>query len=102
MTRRRRSHSAQAFVYVLAITLVLLQALAVQAAVMDDITPTGTSDLVARADRTRTATRTQYVCHWPDVIEGTKTTPMVLVIGLSIGSVAGIVVSTACETAGPC
>jgi hypothetical protein len=35
------------------------------------MTPTTMSNLVARAAKT-----TQWVCHWSDVINGTRTTPM--------------------------
>ena len=97
-SKRRASHPLQALAYTLIIALLVLQVLSVQAAASSDsMSPTGTSNLVARADKTRIATRTQYKCHWPDVIESTKTTPLVLVIGLSIGSLAGIIARIASQ-----
>jgi len=57
-------------------------------AISDATTPSKTSamhDLMARAARP-----TEYVCHWKDVINTTNTTPLVLVIGLSIGGIAGM------------
>lgn len=87
---RSRSRSTGAVTYSLAALLLFMHIVVVHA---QELTPSSTSELIARADTTKRAVRTQYICHWADTIETTKTSPMVLVIGLSIGSVAGIIIA---------
>lgn len=44
--------------------------------------------LVARA-----VAKVEYVCHWNDLINDTTVKPLVLVIGLTLGGIAGIIIS---------
>lgn len=78
----RSAGDEQRLTFVTSVTASSLDGLPAEAdrlAIRADAPPTTlTHDLAARAaTRTRVAVKTNYTCHWPDEISGTKTTPLV-------------------------